>query len=165
MLELMSDPAYRHVLLNHLPVTGLVVAWLVLLTGCILDKREVLLLGLGLVAVTSGSSLFVGWAGDDAYPAVFDTLGGEGRDWLDYHTQLAETWIPVLYANAVLALLAAAAGVWRGRWLRLAAIGVALATLAGLGAAGFIAEAGGKIKHPEFRLDDPPDYDAPGRLR
>jgi len=28
-----------------------------------------------------------------------------------------------------------------------------------------ITDAGGKINHPEFRLDDPPVYDAPRRLR
>ena len=31
VLELLEDPAYRHVLLNHLPVTGLAVSWIVLL--------------------------------------------------------------------------------------------------------------------------------------
>ncbi len=37
--------------------------------------------------------------------------------------------------------------------------------LAGLVAVFVIAEAGGKIRHPEFRLSDPPIFDAPGRLR
>jgi hypothetical protein len=44
-------------------------------------------------------------------------------------------------------------------------LAVALLTLAGIGMAGWIPEAGGKIKHPEFRLDDPPVYDSPRRLR
>ena len=30
LIELVEDPAYRHVLLNHLPVVGLAVAWVVL---------------------------------------------------------------------------------------------------------------------------------------
>ena len=33
MLELLADPAYRHVLLNHLPVTGLAVSFVVLASG------------------------------------------------------------------------------------------------------------------------------------
>jgi hypothetical protein len=165
MLELLEDPAYQHILLNHLPITGLAVAWLVLVSGAVLRQRALLFVGLTLVTLTAGASIFVGQAGEDAYAAVFDALDGDGRAWLDYHSHLGDTWLPVLYVNAALASLAIGAAVWRKAWLLPAALAVVATTLAGLGAAVFIAESGGKIKHPEFRLTDPPEYDAPGRLR
>ncbi len=165
MIELLEDPAYRHILLNHLPVTGLAIALLVLATGAALRQTAMLRVGLVLVALTAGSSALVSRSGDDAYPAVFDVLDGDGRAWLDYHTHLADTWLPVLYANAALAVIALGVGVARRRLLLPAALVVTLVTLVGIGTAGWIAEAGGKVKHPEFRLDDPPVYDSPGRLR
>ncbi len=165
MIELLEDPAYRHILLNHLPVTGLAIALAVLATGAALRQTAMLRVGLVLVALTAGSSALVSRSGDDAYPAVFDVLDGDGRAWLDYHTHLADTWLPVLYANAALAVIALGVGGARRPLLLPAALVVTLVTLVGIGTAGWIAEAGGKVKHPEFRLDDPPVYDSPGRLR
>ena len=113
MIELLDDPAYRHVLLNHIPVIGLGMALLVLIIGVALRQTALLLVGLALVALTAGSSIPVGIFGDDAYPAVFDGLNGDGRAWLDYHTHIADTWLPVLYANTALALIALGVGIAR----------------------------------------------------
>ena len=164
MLELLEEPAYRHVLANHLPVTGLVVAWVVLVVAVAQRHRPTLFAALGLVALMAGSALPVVAAGEDAYPFVYDTLDGDGRAWLDHHAHLADTWAPILYANAALSLAAIGAGAWRAKLLRGLALGVALVTLGGLGAACVISEAGGKIAHPEFRLSEPPVHDHSGRL-
>lgn len=156
MFELLQDPAYRHVLMNHLPITGLAVAWVVLVVAALLRHRPSLFAALALVAAMALSTLPVVVAGEDAYPFVYDALDGDGRAWLDHHTHLADTWAPVLYANALLALFAIGLGVWRESFLRNAALGIAVVTLGGLGAAALISDAGGKIMHPDFRLSEPP---------
>ncbi|MEE3329710.1 MAG: hypothetical protein VX246_02475 [Myxococcota bacterium] len=163
--ELLGDPAYRHVLLNHLPLTGLGVAWLVLLAGLATRQIPTILIALGAITLISAATFFVGQAGDDAYPAVFDALDGHGREWLDYHTYLADKWLPIVYANAGVSILAICAALKRAEWTLAAAGLVAATTLAALGTAAWIAEAGGKIQHPEFRFSDVPDYEAPKRLR
>ena len=112
--------------------------------------------GLALVALTAGTALPVVIYGDAAYPAIYDSLDGHGRDWLDYHSELADTWAPLLYANAVLALVALVLGIPRPSSLRWSSLLVALVTLAAITAASVVANAGGKIQHPEFRLTDPP---------
>ncbi len=165
MTELLSDPAYRHVLLNHFPVIGLAMAFVVLVIGVVFRQTATLWVGLVLVALTAGMSLPVGIFGDDAYPAVFDRLDGDGRAWLDHHTHLADSWLPVLYSNAVLAVIALGVGILRPRFLLPAALVVALVTLAGVGTAVLIADAGGKVMHPEFRLIDPPVVESSRRLR
>lgn len=165
MIELLNDAAYRHMLLNHIPVIGLGMALLVLLSGIALRQTAMLCLGLALIAITAGSSLPVAVFGDDAYPAMFDELNGDGRAWLDYHVHLAETWLPVLYVNAACAVLALILSVLRRPLLFPAALLVAVVTVAGIGTAGWIAKAGGRIKHPEFRLDDPPVIKSSRRLQ
>ena len=95
---------------------------------------------------------------------MFDELNGDGRAWLDYHVHLAETWLPVLYANAAVAVLALAAGILRRPLLFPAALLVAVISVAGVGSASWIAGAGGRIQHPEFRLDDPPVIESSRRL-
>ncbi len=164
-LELLEDPAYRHVLLNHLPITGLGIAWLALALAMIERRWSSLCCGLVLVMSMSGSVFVVMSAGDAAYPFVYDSLDGPGREWLDYHTYLADRWGLVLSTNAGVAALAIAAGIFRERLRTPAGVVVLVTTLAGLIAVFFIAEAGGKIRHSEFRLSDPPVFDSPGRIR
>ncbi len=165
MFELFSDPAYLHVLFNHYPVIGLTMAFLVLAIGVVFRQTVMLWAGLVLVALTAGSSLPVGYFGVDAYPAVFDALDGDGRAWLDYHSHLADTWLPVLYINAAFAAIALCLGIAHPRILLPAALVVTLITLAGIGTAMRIADAGGKVNHPEFRLDDPQIVESSRRLR
>ncbi len=161
--ELAGNPAHRHVLLNHLPITGLFVAALVLAWGILEDRWASIVFGLALCLVTSASAVLVMQSGDAAYPQLFDHLDGHGQAWLDHHVFLAERYGRVLPANALLAAGAIGVGAWRIAWRRRLAIGVLASTAASLLAASLIAEAGGKVRHDEFRTTNPPAHDAQGR--
>lgn len=165
LIEMLEDPAHRHVLLNHLPIVGLGMAWLFLGWALIDRSWSSTVFGLSLVAALSASTLLVVSAGNDAYPFMFDAVDGPGREWLDYHTHLGDRWGWVISSNAALALLAIAAGHLREDLRRVAAAGVLVTTLFALILAMIIAEAGGKIRHPEFRLSDPPAFESTGRIR
>lgn len=156
-LDLLGDPAYRHMLLNHVPIIGLFVSLIVLLAGIVIRQAALIFTGLVLIAITAGAGVPVSRFGDNAYPAIYDQLDGAARDWLDYHAHLAETWLPLLIGNAVLALVALVAGARRRSWLPALALVTALVTVGALTGAALVGKAGGRIKHPEFRLDDPPD--------
>ena len=164
-IELLQDPAYLHVLLNHFPLTGLGFAGLVLAWGTIEGRWRSMLFGLALVIVASASVLLVIESGEDAYPFVFDALDGISRRWLDHHAYLADRWGSAVLGNGVLAALALGLGHRRPDWRRPLAIAVLVSTTASLLAASVVAEAGGQIRHAEFRLSDPPIHDEPGRLR
>ena len=165
LLEMLEDPVHRHVLLNHLPIVGLGMAW-IFLVWALFDRRwSSAIFGLSLVAALSASTLLVTSAGDAAYPVIFDELDGPGREWLDYHTYLGDRWGWVFWANGLLALSAIAAGHFRESLRRLVLVAVLVTTLMALVLAAIMAEAGGKIRHPEFRFGPPPAYEAPGRLR
>ncbi|MDX1732891.1 MAG: hypothetical protein R3228_00940 [Halioglobus sp.] len=155
-LDLLGDPAYRHVLLNHLPIAGLAVAWLALACGLALRQRAITLLGLALVALTAGAALPVAQFGDAAYPAIYDALDGHGRAWLDHHAEVAETWLPLLLAAAAAAVLAAVIGAARPRLLGAASVLVLLLSAAALVGVATIARTGGQVQHPEFRLQATP---------
>ena len=155
-MDLLADPAYRHVLLNHIPVIGLMIAWLVLATGLLLRQTPLLFTGLTLIAITAGISVPVANYGDAAYPAIYDILDGHSRDWLDYHAEVADTWLPLLYATSAFAITAIIISWARLRWLPWVSLATALLTLVAIGGVSVVASAGGKIQHPEFRISDPP---------
>ena len=79
-----------------------------------------------------------------------------GRAWLDEHMDRAEDLIYFFYALALLALAAIVAPI---KWPR-SATALLIATIllgaATLGIGGYIAYAGGKIRHREFRNVPPP---------
>lgn len=155
-LDLLNNPVYRHALLNHIPIIGLCIALLVLLAGLAVRRAPVLFTGLVLAAVCAGASVVVVHYGDAAYPVVYDSLDRQGRGWLDFHAHLADRWLPLLCANAVLAVFAVVLGSARRRLLLWVALLVTLLTLASIRGIFEIARAGGQIRHPEFRISDPP---------
>lgn len=162
LAEFLENPAYRHVVLNHFPITGLLVAWVVLLAGLLFRRRETTRVGLVLVAATAASGLFVMSAGEAAYPAAYDALDGHGREWLDRHAELAGSWGNTLYLTLALAAAALAAAAWRPPWLVPSSIAAALAAAVSLGATAAIADAGGKVRHQAFRSGARHDVAAAG---
>ncbi len=162
---LLENPAYRHVLLNHLPITGLALAVCVLAWGLFEDRWTGIAFGLGLVAATSLSAALVLQSGDQAYPFLFDQLDGDGQAWLDHHAFLAERFGRALPINGLLAALAIGLGARRIAWRRRLGVALLVTSLGGLGAAAVIAEAGGKIRHAELRTSSPPIHASAGRIR
>lgn len=151
--EIVENPAYRHVLLNHVPITGLAVAAGVLAWAVFEGRWRSIAFGLFLCLLTSASAIPVMQSGDAAYPFLLESLDGPGRAWLDDHAALAERWGRALPANALAAALALALGWRRARWRRALGAGVLATSAFALGAAGVIATAGGQVRHPEFRTD------------
>ena len=145
-----------HVLLNHLPVIGLAMAILALALALMHHSRKTEIVALILVFVAAASAWPVVFAGQRAYKPVRELTDDDGTAWLDTHMERAEKVAPAFYA---LALLAAAALAAPHKWPRttrpLAIATLALAVL-GEGAGGWIALAGGQIRHPEFRTGSPP---------
>jgi len=160
-----ENPAYRHLLLNHVPITGLAVAAAVLAWAVFEDRWTTIVLGLVLVALASLAGALVLHSGDAAYPFLFDELDGHGQAWLDHHAHLAERFGRVIPINGALAAVAIAAGFRRIAWRRRLGIALLATTLASLGVAAVIAEAGGKIRHVELRTSNPPVHEGPGRIR
>jgi len=137
--------------LNHLPLTGLGVALLALLAGMVVRRRAVMLVGLGLVAMTAGSAWPVYEYGEKSYDRVYAMADDEGRVALDSHAKQAKKWIKLFYLTVVIA--GAGIGVswkWPKSLLPISLI-VALLSVFCLMGGYKVAEEGGKIRHREFR--------------
>lgn len=129
-------------LLNHLPIVGLAMG--------------ILALALAMVFVTAASTWPVNFTGQGACKTVRAMTDDDGTDWLDAHMERAEKAAPAFYALAVLTALALFAP---RKWPR-ASLPLTVATLALAvaceGASGWIALAGGRVRHPEFQSEPPP---------
>jgi hypothetical protein len=152
----LRQPEYVHVLLNPLPVYGLLISWIALIAALISKSRRALMVTLILVFITSISAWPVYEFGEEGYDRVLTMTDDDGHAWLDEHQDRAQKLIYLFYAVAA---LSAAAVIVPLRWPKssvLLAVTVVLLGAVALGSGCYIAYAGGKIRHREFRNEPAP---------
>jgi glucan phosphoethanolaminetransferase (alkaline phosphatase superfamily) len=152
----LRQPEYVHVLLNPLPVYGLLIAWIGLLIAFFSKSRRAQITALVLVLVSSLSAWPVYEFGQQGYDRVLSMTDEDGERWLDEHEDRAEDLIWIFYALAVLSAVAIAAPM---KWPKSSAplvIAVVFLAAVTLGTGYYIAYAGGKIRHREFRNEPAP---------
>ena len=157
LLRAFRQPEYIHVLLNPLPVYGLTMGVLGLIVALCLRSRPAQIATLIIVLISAASAWPVYEFGEQAKDRVLSMENEVGGAWLEEHQDRAEDLIWLFY---VLAVLSAAALIAPRKWPRSAGplvIAVILLGLGTLGAGGYIAYAGGKIRHREFRNVPPPE--------
>jgi hypothetical protein len=159
----LSDPEYLHVLINPLPVYGLAIATLGLVLALVLRNQRVTIAALVLVfvsAISAWPTYHYGEAGYDRIKAMSDPAG---EQWLDEHMARGEKLIWAFYVLAGMAAVGIGAV---SKWPRTsAAICVTTLLWAGgtLGIGGYIAYAGGHVRHREFRFEPAPEARAEER--
>ena len=152
----LRQPEYIHVLINPLPIYGLFLSWVGLLIALFLRSRRAQIATLALVLISSTSAWPVYEFGQQAYDRVLSMADEDGRAWLDEHQDRAEDLIYIFYALAALSAIAIAAPMkWPKSSVPLAVAAILLGAVT-LGTGGYIAYAGGKIRHREFRNEPPP---------
>jgi hypothetical protein len=152
----LQRPEYLHVLINPLPVYGLAVALLGLIAAMYLGTRGGQVTALVLIFACAASAWPVAHYGEAAESSVLAITDDDGHAWLKAHAHRADDLIYVFYA---LALVSIAAIFLPKKWPRTVyplAVATLLLALISLGAGFYIAYAGGKIRHKEFRTTPPP---------
>jgi len=157
MFEHLSNPEYLHVLLNPLPIYGLAAGLLGLVIAMISRVPAARVTALAVIFVSTLAAWPVYHYGEAAYDRVLSMADSDGGKWLEEHQRRGEQLIYVFYAVAALAALALGAE----RFAPGAAVPLALTTVllssATLIAGGYIATAGGRIRHREYRYVLPPE--------
>ena len=153
---LQRQPEYVHVLLNPLPIYGLAMGWIGLIIASFLRSRPAQIAALALVLISAASAWPVYEFGEEGYDRVLSMTDDDGHAWLDEHQHRAEQLIYFFYALAGLSAIAIALPI---KWPKTSTPLVIATILLGvivLAMGGYIAYAGGKIRHKEFRTEPPP---------
>jgi disulfide bond formation protein DsbB len=156
ILRDLRQPEYLHVLLNPLPIYGLLIALFGLIAAVYLQSRGGQLTALVLIFASALSAWPAKYHGDQAYDRVLSMADDDGQAWLKAHEHRADELIYFYYA---LSLLSAAAIFAPKKWPKTArplVFATMLLSVVSLGAGFYIAHAGGKIRHREFRTVPPP---------
>ena len=156
ILRDLRQPEYLHVLLNPLPVYGLLVALFGLIAATYLRSRGGQLTALVLIFGSALSVWPVKYHGDQAYERVLVLADEDGQAWLKAHEHRADELIYFYYALALISAVAIFAPKKWPKTARPLVYATMLLALVSLGAGFYIAYAGGKIRHREFRTVPPP---------
>lgn len=155
-IQSLSQPEYIHVLINPLPVYGLAIAVIGLIIALVQRSRSAQVATLALILLCGAIAwpvMHYGEAGKDIAISLSDE---QGQAWLEAHEHRAEKFIWAFYLLAGLAAVAILAPMkWPKTSLALALVTL-LCAFAVLGAGGYIAYAGGKVRHREFRNEPAP---------
>ncbi|MEO7934266.1 MAG: hypothetical protein ABIT76_14020 [Chthoniobacterales bacterium] len=156
LLKALQQPEYVHVILNHLPITGLLAGLLVLVIAIFQKSRATAIAAYSVIFLMSLSVIPVTEYGEKAEDNVESLLDGPAHKWLHEHEERAEKTSWIFYATAA----AAAGGLFLPRYVPKSGLFFLWVTLF-LGAAAvaggmWAASAGGKIMHREFRYSLPP---------
>jgi uncharacterized membrane protein len=155
-LQALKQPEYRHVLLNPVPMYGLAMGLLALVLALLLKSRPARAVASVLIAVACALVWPVVRSGHAGYDRVSAMSNTDAKQWLDVHQHGADRIKFVFYLTGLLAMASHAAE-WKNSR---AALPLAVATLVlavvSIGAGGWIAHAGGKVRHSEFRDGPPP---------
>jgi ABC-type Fe3+ transport system permease subunit len=88
----LQQPEYLHVLLNHVPITGLAIAALGLAIALFGRSRRATVCALAMIAVCSAAAWPVYLTGKASYRTVRKIADDRGTDWLDEHMERADSW-------------------------------------------------------------------------
>jgi disulfide bond formation protein DsbB len=156
LIKDLSQPEYIHVLINPLPVYGLAMGVIGLLIALFQRSRPAQIVALSLILLCGAIAWPVGHYGEEGYDRVLAMSDEAGTAWLKAHAHRANELIWCFYVVASLAAIAIFAPIkWPKSQLVLALITLIL-SFAALGMGGYIAYAGGKVRHREFRNELPP---------
>ena len=153
---LQRQPEYIHVLINPLPIYGLAMSWIGLIIAFFLRSRPAQIATLVLVLISAASAWPVYEFGEEGYDRVLSMTDDDGHAWLDEHQHRAEQLIYFFYALAGLSAIAIALPIKWPKTSMALVIATILLGIIVLAMGSYIAYAGGKIRHKEFRTEPPP---------
>jgi disulfide bond formation protein DsbB len=155
-LRALEQPEYVHTLINPLPIYGLALGIIALIAGLFMGSRSAQIPALIIILIAAASAWPVKHFGDEGYDRVLSMSDETGAAWLAAHEHRADAFVWCYYALALMALLTLILPKNFPRAKTTLTILTLLLALVSLGAGGYIAYAGGRIRHREFRNEPPP---------
>jgi uncharacterized membrane protein len=144
------NPAHVHLLVNHIPVLGVVLG-LVVLAGAVLRSHALLTRCALAVFVVAALAAIPTYLSGEPAEEIVERAAGEIETWVEPHEEAASVALALVEALGVLALIGLRLS-RNGRALPRALMGVTLvAAVLATGSLAWTANLGGQIRHTEIR--------------
>lgn len=146
------NQAHFHLVVNHMPIVGVLIGILILITGFILKRTEVKLTALGVFVFSAIASAFAFYTGEGAEEVV-ENIAGISKTLIHEHEELAESFFTLTLIMGAIALIAFIAEIKKSKFSKYLIILVFLIAISDAVLAKFVGTSGGEIRHSEIRTD------------
>ena len=147
----MND-AHFHLVVNHMPIVGLLIGILILITGLLLKRTEVKLTALGVLIFSAIASVPTFYTGEGAEEVV-ENISGISETLIHDHEELAEKFFTLTLILGAIAIIAFIAELKKFKYAKHLIILVLILSISDLVLAKFVGTSGGEIRHTEIRTD------------
>ncbi|MFM7765963.1 MAG: hypothetical protein ACKO6I_09930 [Sphingomonadales bacterium] len=156
------NAAHLHLIINHLPVLGLLFSLMALAWGMYQKSRNTLLLAFSFTLISAIGGFIAGNTGEAAEEAV-EHIIGISHDAIHEHEEAAEAAMPFNIASGILSLLAGFLLLKNHKYAGVAQWVLLLAVAAGCTLSARAGWLGGKIRHiQEIQTEPSASHDADG---
>jgi uncharacterized membrane protein len=142
--------AHFHLVVNHLPIVGILIGTLTLISGLLMKKSEVKLTAYGTLLFSAISSILAFLTGEGAEELV-GNLSGISETLIHAHEEYAEAFLTLTLILGVLSLIASIAELKSFKFSKQLLIIVLLTSISALVLAKYVGTSGGEIRHSEIR--------------
>lgn len=150
----MND-AHLHLVLNHLPIIGLLIGTLILLVGILLKSPVSKKIALTVILLSSISAIPSFSSGEGAEEVVehMEGMTKETHHLIHEHEEKAELFMPFAWTLIVLSLISIFLEWKKNKIAKFIQIATLLVALVATYIAREVGTSGGEISHPEIRKD------------
>ena len=145
----MND-AHLHLIVNHLPIVGLLIGTLVLIAGLLLRRAEVKLTAFGIYIFSAFAAIAANYTGEEAEEIV-EHISGISETLIHTHEEYAETFFILVLILGALSLIGFVAELKKFKFANLLAGLILLLAIAAGVSAKYVGTSGGEIRHSEIR--------------
>jgi len=142
--------AHLHLIVNHLPIVGVLIGLLVLMAGFLFKNAAVKLTALGIFMFSGIASIFAFYTGEGAEEVV-ENISGISETLINTHEEYAETFLTLTLILGGLSLVGLFAKFVHFKYTQYLMILVLLLAIADTIVAKYVGTSGGEIRHTEIR--------------
>ncbi len=144
------DGAHLHLAINHLPIVGALIGFLVLLTGVFIKSPQVKYTALGIFIFSALTSVAVFYTGKRA-EGIVGNIPGISETLIHQHEEYAELFFTTLLILGGIALITLFLEIRKAKIANYGFIAMLLLSIATMVMAGYVGTSGGGIRHAEIR--------------
>lgn len=145
--------AHLHLIVNHLPIVGIIIGLLVMIAGLILKKDQIKQTALGINIFSALTSLFAFFTGEEAEEVV-EHLQGVSETLIHIHEEYAELFFTLSLILGAISIVTMYLSIKANKYAKygfLVVLGLSL-VLVFIGKQ--VGTSGGEIRHTEIRAEN-----------
>lgn len=158
------NAAHSHLLINHFPIIGVLIGFIILVCGFVFKSATTRRIG-NITLFFSAVFVYPSFNTGEGAEEMVENLPGVSEDLIEKHEELAEQMLNFV-TLLVLVLLVTFYAEWkRKKWLKYMQLLVVLLTLVILFYGKLVGTSGGEIRHTEIRTEQVVEGDKPSLIK